>query len=207
MSALTELTAAVRQVGTVCDSMVYAKLMALVHAAEVEQLTRKRPRQGTVRYFLDFEFLEDGHGRPLEVISVGVVCEDGREFYAENRDVDLSTANEWVQANVVPHLDRARFGVDRETMASTIVEFVAAGEGPPEFWAYFGDYDWVLFCQLQGRMIDLPDGWPMFCMDIKQRAVEQGSPKLPAQTGAEHNALEDARWNQEALEFLDGLLA
>jgi hypothetical protein len=38
----------------------------------------------------------------------------------------------------------------------------------PEFYAYYADYDWVLFCSLFGRMIDLPKGFPMYCIDLKQ---------------------------------------
>lgn len=38
----------------------------------------------------------------------------------------------------------------------------------PEFYAYYAAYDWVLFCSLFGRMIDLPKGFPMYCNDLKQ---------------------------------------
>lgn len=37
-----------------------------------------------------------------------------------------------------------------------------------KFHAYYADYDWVVFCWLFGRMIDLPKGFPMYCVDIKQ---------------------------------------
>ena len=65
------------------------------------------------------------------------------------------------------------------------------------------DYDWVVFCQLFGTMMDLPKGFPMFCMDIKQLCVEKGNPRLPEQGNGEHNALADARWNKIAWEFLN----
>ena len=38
----------------------------------------------------------------------------------------------------------------------------------PVFYAYFGSYDWVAFCWLFGKMIDLPKGFPMYCKDLKQ---------------------------------------
>jgi hypothetical protein len=38
----------------------------------------------------------------------------------------------------------------------------------PEFYAYFADYDWVVFCWLFGKMMDLPKGFPMYCKDLKQ---------------------------------------
>ena len=39
---------------------------------------------------------------------------------------------------------------------------------PPKFYAYFADYDWVVFCWLFGKMIDLPKRFPMYCIDLKQ---------------------------------------
>lgn len=40
-----------------------------------------------------------------QLLSMALVAEDGREFYAE-RLYDRSLCNEWVQQNVLPHLDR-----------------------------------------------------------------------------------------------------
>lgn len=51
-------------------------------------------------------------------------------------------------------------------------------------------------------MIDLPKGWPMFCRDVKQLAMDKGNPELPKQTGTEHNALADAVWTRDAWHFL-----
>lgn len=173
---------------------------------------------GRLRYWFDTEFIEDG--RTIDLISIGVVCEDGREFYAESLDVDLSRANEWVQDNVLPHLwsrqaDKrdanlwSRYGghgglMNRLGIANALMRFVAQGNGKPQFWAYYGDYDWVVLCQLYGRMIDLPDGWPMFAMDVKQLAVSLGDPRLPEQTSTEHHALADARWTRDAHLWLEG---
>jgi hypothetical protein len=65
-------------------------------------------------------------------------------------------------------------------------------------------YDWVVLCQLFGTMMDLPKGWPMYCRDVKQLADSLGNPKLPDQKTAEHHALSDAVWTQEAWQFLQG---
>jgi hypothetical protein len=51
-------------------------------------------------------------------------------------------------------------------------------------------------------MIDLPKGWPMFCLDVKQLCVLRGDPSLPQQGKGEHYALADARWAKGAWEFL-----
>jgi hypothetical protein len=98
---------------------------------------------------------------------------------------------------VLPHLTGEQKG--RFVVRGEIAEFV--GENP-EIWGYYCDYDWVAFCQLYGTMMDLPKGWPMYCLDIKQLCVSLGDPRLPEQGVAEHNALADARWNRTAWEFL-----
>jgi hypothetical protein len=83
-----------------------------------------------------------------------------------------------------------------------MVKVYCAGSTPPEFWGYYADYDWVAVAQLFGPMIDLPKGWPMFCRDIRQFAHHLGNPELPNQGKDEHNALDDARWNKAAHEYL-----
>jgi hypothetical protein len=150
-----------------------------------------------VRYWFDTEFIEDG--KTIDLISIGIVGEDGREFYAESEECDLAKASPWVRDNVLPHLRHVR--LPRADIATAIVEFV--GTEKPEFWAYYADYDWVALCQLFGTMMDLPKGWPMYCRDIKQWCDSLGDPKLPEQLAAEHHALADARWNKQAWEFLD----
>lgn len=57
-----------------------------------------------LKYAYDCEFLEDG--RTIELISIGLVCEDGREYYAVNSDmpVDRIKAHPWLMDNVWPSL-------------------------------------------------------------------------------------------------------
>lgn len=150
-----------------------------------------------MRIWFDTEFIEDGH--TIDLLSIGMVREDGETFYAEPAECDRSRADDWVRANVLPHLDPTAL-LPRAEISRRIVEFAGSS---PEFWAYYADYDWVALCQLYGRMIDLPKGWPMFCRDVQQLRVERGSPDLPKQTTIEHNALADAVWTKEAWEFLN----
>lgn len=148
-----------------------------------------------MRIWFDTEFIEDG--RTIDLVSIGLVREDGETYYAEAKEADLSRADDWVRANVLAHLTGEV--KPRAVIAEEIKAFV--GEAP-EFWAYYADYDWVALCQLYGRMIDLPKGWPMFCRDIQQERARLGIEKLPEQVGVEHNALADALWNKEAWEFV-----
>jgi hypothetical protein len=149
------------------------------------------------RIWLDTEFIEDG--TTIDLISIGMVRSDGATYYAETDQWIPGKASQWVKDNVIVHLKGGDCIKPRDVIAREIVEF--AGERP-EFWAYYADYDWVALCQLFGTMMQLPDGWPKFCRDIKQRAVDLGNPKLPEQTSTEHHALADALWNKEAWDFL-----
>lgn len=151
-----------------------------------------------MRIWFDTEFYEDGER--IKLISIGMVREDGATYYAETtHGAQIASISPWLKENVWPHLQHGDAVKDRATIQSEIIEF--AGEAP-EFWAYYADYDWVVLCQLFGTMMDLPEGWPMFCRDLKQLAVDVGDPKLPEQASTEHNALADALWNRDAHTFL-----
>lgn len=158
------------------------------------------------RIFLDTEFDEDG--RTIELISIALVHEDGREYHAVSTEFDPGHCNEWVTQNVLPHLPTdPTLWKTRKVIADDIRVFVLGdgSGGKPSFWAYFADYDWVALCQLFGRMIDLPKGFPMYCNDLKQRMATLGLNRedMPAQAGVYHSALEDARWVREASLWLD----
>jgi hypothetical protein len=151
-----------------------------------------------VRYYLDTEFHEDG--KSVTLISIGLVAEDGRELYAVSTGFDPTRCNDWVKANVLPKLPpRDPHRWMHPTMIALRVHAFVGNDPAPEFWAYYADYDWVLFCQLFGAMVDLPKGWPMLCLDLKQYAIHLGIERslkeiVPMPVG-EHDALCDARWN------------
>lgn len=160
-----------------------------------------------MRFWFDTEFIEDG--RTIDLISIGMVAEDGREFYAVSTEFDPARAGDWIRDNVLCHLpdrsDPAAAGLfrTRAQIREGVLQFI--GRDRPEFWAFYADYDWVAFCQLFGRMIDLPRGWPRYCLDIKQWCIMLGDPRLPRQTGIEHHALADARWNRDVWAFLSAI--
>lgn len=153
-----------------------------------------------MRYFLDTEFIDTG--TEVDLVSIGLVCEDGREYYAISTEFDAARASEWVVKHVLAQLPPRTAPVwkARAAIRDEIVAFV--GLKRPEFWAYCGAYDWVLLCQLFGGMVNLPGRWPGFAMDLKQWAVLLGNVRLPKQETGEHDALEDARWNRRVWEKL-----
>lgn len=152
------------------------------------------------RFFLDQEFIEDG--RTIDLVSIGLVCEDSREYYAVSSEFDPAKANDWVRTHVLPKLDRGpRIPLSR--IRDDVLGFVGAAK--PVFWGYYADYDWVAFCRLFGAMVDLPEGWPKYCRDVKQWADDLGNPTLPPTPPFAHHALFDARWIREAHGFLADL--
>jgi hypothetical protein len=178
-------------------------------------------------YTLDTEFYE--HDHTVEPISIALVCEDGRELEWEN------TAFDWGYITALAHHPSPRVSDTPKWLLENVAPNLGDGEGPssiilppypfdealykfigddkkPSFWAYFADYDWVVFCQTIGRMIDLPRHFPKYCLDIKQLMRESGcDPKAGPVNGAEwpkqdqsskHGALADARHNMEILRFM-----
>ncbi len=54
------------------------------------------------RFFYDTEFIEDG--TTIDLVSIGVVDETGREFYAVSTQFDPGKAIPWVRRNVLDQL-------------------------------------------------------------------------------------------------------
>jgi hypothetical protein len=144
------------------------------------------------RLWFDTEFVDDG--RTVELLSIGVVRDDGATYYAEVAEADRSRANPWVRAHVLPLLTGPVF------RRAEIAKQVRAFAGPsPAWWASFGAYDWVLLCQLYGPLEDHPPDWPWYCRDVQQYAEHVGAdltarPQPPGQ----HHALADAHWTRAA---------
>lgn len=190
------------------------------------------------KYFLDTEFHERSlnllgnnfENNTIELISIGIVREDGKELYAVSKDFDIEQVfeNDWLLTNVLSgilndmkkdylkkpynaqfkskeeNLELAKFlinsfALSNEEIKHQILDFI--GEDiKPEFYAYYASYDWVIFCWLFGRMIDLPPRYPMYPADLKQMMDAKGldsewkRANCPDPKGG-HNALVDAKWN------------
>lgn len=171
-----------------------------------------------MKYFYDCEFIEDG--KTIDLISIGIVAADGREFYAISTEFKAKKAGDWVKENVLTYLpprspnpvyesprivEESRAWKPRAQIMKEVWRFCQA-ETPVEFWGYYSSYDHVALCQLFGTMMDLPKGWPMYTRDLRQWADSLGITELdqiiPVEN--EHHALADARWNRKAWEYLRG---
>jgi hypothetical protein len=257
-----------------------------------------------MKYFYDTEFLEGtqkkrflgipyGKTKPtIDLISIGIVAEDGRELYLISKEFNLREAWErydlkpdinqggmkkvyWIRENVlkpiwaelmekeigvetpkeaegllifewanlsdkIKYLEVKRlinkYGYTNAEIAEKVKEFVGTKETignwdqvkdkfNPELYGYYSAYDHVGLCWLFGVMNDLPDGFPMFTIDLKQMLDNKipyhstepkptnwdthinnikNHPQYPKQTN-EHNALADARWNKELHNFIKSL--
>ena len=107
-----------------------------------------------MKFFIDIEFMEDGER--IIPLSIGIVSERFHSLYIVVTDVDRSLANEFVVANVLPTIDIpppngvVYLRLARAEVAGAIESWlVGLTEDGIEFWADYGAYDWVLFCQLQ----------------------------------------------------------
>lgn len=244
-----------------------------------------------MNYFLDTEFLEGtqktflGISKPtIDLISIGLVCENGNKYYAISKDFNLKEAwnrydlkvnkdykpsfgggldghynpkfirEYWIRENVLkPIYDELfmkivsddnmltgdeyvyftysnfktlikRYGKTNKQIGTEIKDFIYktttnlsfqstenqikywGKEVPIKFYGYYADYDWVVFCWLFGKMIDLPKGFPMFAFDIQQQIEEYKIDKNQLLKEVPqvncHNALQDAIWNKSAYNWI-----
>ena len=111
-----------------------------------------------MKYFLDTEFIE--YPNSIELISIGIVSEDGREYYAISSEYNYDNASKWVKDNVIKPIYKEVYenvttnkykiekfhkyeGKPIKQIAKEVEEFVGFPDypkGKPEFWGYFCDY-------------------------------------------------------------------
>lgn len=152
-------------------------------------------------YYLDTEF--DQTGPTVELISLALVCEDGRELYLINPEA--RPTDPWLITNVMQRLYAVTnaptvLPIPVPQWKRMILDFI--GDDRPRFWAYYAAHDWFLFSRLFGTFEQFPTGFPQLCFDIEQYrhfAYAMGRTIiLPAQNSTKHNALNDARWCRDA---------
>ena len=210
-----------------------------------------------MKYFYDTEFLEGtqktwwqfGNSKPtIDLISIGIVCEDGREYYAISKDFNLKEAwnrydekiqhfsgdmrnqfpngrkykEYWIRENVLKPIfqellysghKKAKlplpkssekqftyknlkkliqgFGKSNIQISKELKHFIYEREdvlynkqeldfnsvgdvkSKIQLYGYYSAYDHVVLSWLFGKMIDLPKGFPMYTIDLKQTFDEK----------------------------------
>lgn len=167
-------------------------------------------RQGSpmiVDFVIDAEFIETE--REIDLVSLAVVADDGREFYAVSDEHDPVPANEFVRNMVLPQLEPAGHPawMSRAAIRQNLVRLV--GDAIPRFWSWGGaPYDWLVIAHLFEVAERVPDGWRYTAYDITQLAEQCGyqvdplDARLPQPPPNAHHALADARWAQQVLAAL-----
>lgn len=162
-----------------------------------------------MKVFFDCEFT--GLHQRTTLISIGCVSEDGRQFYAELDDYDLSQVDEWLMENVVKHLwvqqpevsapKHVTYLVDNAPEVATALAEWLAQFDHVEMWGDCLAYDWVLFCNLWGNAFAIPQNVYYIPFDLATLLKIKGlDPDVNREEfagivsgGQKHNALWDAQ--------------
>jgi hypothetical protein len=127
-----------------------------------------------MRIFFDTEFT--GLFQGADLLSIGLMAEDGQSFYCESLTYDLQAArgNEFVATHVLPALMQNQPDVPRGPLYSgsletgyigaiwqvgdAVLRFLQRFDTRLEMWSDCYAYDWVLFCELWGGALKIPAG-------------------------------------------------
>lgn len=165
-----------------------------------------------MKIFYDTEFT--GLHQNAALISIGMVAENGRKFYAEFNDYKRPGAHkpdEWVEENVIKNLmieedykfntmddDYWEIKWDVQNVRDGLEKWLKSFGEEIELWSDCLAYDWVLFCELFGGALHIPECVYYIPFDIctlfKAKRVDPdvSREKFAGMSGVKHNALFDA---------------
>lgn len=129
-----------------------------------------------MKIFFDTEFT--GLHQNTTLISIGMVSEDGKKFYAELSDYDKSQVDEWINKNVLAHrwchTNRTDWDVpsyyyygNSKQIASELRKYLSRFD-KVELVSDCAHYDMMLFINLFGTAFDIPDNVCPACYDVNQ---------------------------------------
>jgi len=166
---------------------------------------------------MDCEFT--GLHRGTTLISIGCVADDGRTFYAECSDFDVSQVDPWVQENVLRNLTlmpkmigkpllprmHVNYGhVDCEIwgskrfVGSELAHWLSRYDNV-EMWSDCLAYDWTLFNDLYGHAFKIPSNVFYIPFDLctlfKLKGIDPDvcREEFAGMNGQRHHALWDAK--------------
>lgn len=161
--------------------------------------------------YFDTEFT--GLHKDTTLISIGIVSDCGKMFYAELNDYDNTQIDEWLQENVINNLRyndketfKAESGYNIALKGNTKEVVDALTEWTSQFnhikiWSDCLAYDWVLFNHLFGYAFNLPINIYYIPFDIctlfELKGIDADISREEfidnSVTGSKHNALYDAK--------------
>ena len=129
-----------------------------------------------MRIFFDTEFT--GLHQNTTLISIGMISEDGKKFYAELSDYDRSQVNDWINKNVLAHrwclsgrferdIPSYYFYGDSKQIANELGKYLMQFD-KVELVSDCAHYDMTLFINLFGTAFDIPNNVCPACYDINQ---------------------------------------
>jgi hypothetical protein len=141
------------------------------------------------KIFIDTEFTD--LASDAQLISIGCVCDDGQEFYAETT-FSAGIVSDWVVENVIPHLTGRDAVLPRRVLRQELALWVASC-GPVEFAI---DSQWDLHFLLNLS----PKGFPSnvaakpFMIDARPQVFEDALQLAYSSNNfRQHHALDDAK--------------
>lgn len=131
------------------------------------------------KVFFDCEFT--GLRQNTTLISIGLVTENNKTFYAEFTDYDESQVDDWLRHTVIDKLRLQSFNIDTDYHPygdSVVIAGTRKDVGYAldhwlhrfefvEIWSDCLAYDWILLCELFGGAYDVPNNVYYIPFDIR----------------------------------------
>lgn len=150
-----------------------------------------------IKVFFDTEFT--GLHQDTTLISFGAITESGETLYFEMTDFDKSQANDWLKENVISNLSPSALQLNKQAAREVLRNWLSQFESV-EMWSDCLAYDWVLFSELFGGALLIPENVYYIPFDICTLLKVYGiDPDINREeftnmkNGQTHNALWDAK--------------